>query len=291
MNKSTSNLVEVCGVSLNVDNTFLLNDINFEIEDGERFILLGASGAGKSLLIDVLANNIPYSGSVIYRQSLPSESKTFSYDTFSALSLLKVNEVLNLIEQIYGCPRNRDLIERFRINEILDKQVRVLSKGERKRIGVYAALFSSPEFAVFDEPTDGMDPILRDAFWDVVGQRSGATFLTTHLWEEAQKCHDRVALIANGRLLADPAPASKLIRLFPFAGKVVVPEEAVLDVDQKHIVNDKRRFIYYANDAEKNVLVNKIVNSDNQGYSVLPLDLIDVYLLLMEDQPSKQGAL
>jgi ABC-2 type transport system ATP-binding protein len=287
MSSSTASLVEVCDVSLNVENTFLLNNISFEIEDGERFILLGASGAGKSLLIDVLANNIPYSGSVKYRKSLRPESKTFSYDTFAALSLLKVDEVLNLIEQMYGCPRNRDLIERFRIDTILSKPIRVLSKGERKRIGVYAALFSSPEFAVFDEPTDGMDPILRDAFWDVVRQRRGATFLTTHIWEEAEKCHDRVALIANGRLLADPAPASKLIRLFPFIGKVVVPEEAIIEVDQKFIVNDKRRFIYYTNEAEKSILVNKIVEAENHGYSVLPLDLVDAYLLLMDHQTSR----
>jgi ABC-2 type transport system ATP-binding protein len=282
MLQASSSLIEVNDLSVVFRGVPLLQNVNFTIRAGEVLVLLGVSGAGKSLLIDAIAGNIPHGGEVLFNSGLGRSDRTFSYDGFATLSLLHVDEVLKLVERIYGAPRNEAMIDRFKIGSLLKKPVRVLSKGERKRVGVYTALFSEPSLAVLDEPTDGMDPMLREAFWEVVRERTGATFLTTHMWSEAVELHDRVALLARGRLLAAPAPVSELMRLVPYCGKVVVDEGLEFPDHVACVVNDKRRFLYFSDEAEKKDLVKR-VSASATGYSVLPVDLIDLYLLLERD--------
>jgi ABC-type multidrug transport system ATPase subunit len=278
---SQSRLVSVENLGLRFKDAQLLSEITLTVELGERFLLLGVSGSGKSLLIDAIAGNIPHSGSVEYSEALPKNRRAYSYDVFAMLSLLKGREVLRLVEAMYGAPRNERMIERFRLGELLAKPIRVFSKGERKRLGVYVALFSNPLLAMLDEPTDGMDPMLRDAFWEVVEERQGATFMTTHLWDEAETHHDRIALIAGGRLLAPPAPAKRLIERLGYAGKVVVPDLFMAEPGEAEFIHDRRRHIFFRDDAEKTRLVERATKGGAMGgYSVLPVDIRDAYVLL-----------
>ena len=176
-------VLALTGVGLRLRGQTLLDDVGFTLRYGERLIVLGASGAGKSLLLDAIAGNIPHTGTAVFSDAVSTGRRTFSYDSFATLGLLKVDEVLRFLEATYRAARNDRMVARLRLETILAKPVRVLSKGERKRLGVYCALFSDPTVAILDEPTDGMDPELRDAFWTLVKERRGATMLTTHLWE------------------------------------------------------------------------------------------------------------
>lgn len=277
----TTAILTIAGVSLRHGGKQLLDDISFDVRPHERLLLLGVSGAGKSLLIDAIAGNLKAEGQVTFAPTLTKRDRTFAYDTFATLGMLKGHEVLRLVESLYGHPRDPDLVGAFRLEELLDRPTRVYSKGERKRIGTYLALFTKPKLAVLDEPTDGMDPLLRDRFWQVVEALPGATLMTTHLWDEANAHHDRVALIHDGRLLAAPAPVSTLLDQLGFAGKIVVGMAVAAKEGERVIDGNERRHLYFRNkDQRADMLARAKRYADVTGYSVLPLDLRDAYLLL-----------
>lgn len=274
-------VLELQDVGVRLHGNVLLDGVNLTLHRGEKLVVLGVSGAGKSLLLDVIAGNIFHTGTARFSPAVSKAQRTFSFDTFAALSLLKVGEVLRFLETAYRVEANVRLRNRFQLTELLAKPIRVLSKGERKRVGVYAALFSDPAVAVLDEPTDGMDPMMRDIFWQTVNERAGATLLTTHLWEEAGGNHDRIALMGGGRLLAAPASEADLLRLFPYTGKVVV--DAMMDghTTFASLVIEGRRHLYYAGDDQKKQILRALgPRAAASGYSVLPIDLTDTYRLL-----------
>lgn len=278
-------LLEVQNISFNHRNKRLLENISFSIYDNEELLLLGVSGSGKSLLIEKLAGNLKTDGKLVRSPSLRKHDLTFSFDTFATFTLLKIGEVINLLSQIYKCAANASLIDQLRLNEIMDRKVQVLSKGERKRLGVYCALFSDPKLAVLDEPTDGMDPVLREAFWNIIKSRNGSALISTHQWEEAQAMHDRIALIAGGRLLTPPMSFDDLSSQIPFMGKIVTRDDPILDNSTfTRIVINEKSFLYFANDEEKANILDFLQQSEliNRGYSVLPIEIIDVYHLLSE---------
>ena len=278
-------LLEVQNISFSYRNKRLLENISFSIYDNEELLLLGVSGSGKSLLIEKLAGNLKTDGKLVRSPSLRKHDLTFSFDTFATFTLLKIGEVINLLSQIYKCAANASLIDQLRLNEIMDRKVQVLSKGERKRLGVYCALFSDPKLAVLDEPTDGMDPVLREAFWNIIKSRNGSALISTHQWEEAQAMHDRIALIAGGRLLTPPMSFDDLSSQIPFTGKIVTRDDPILDNSTfARIVINEKSFLYFANDEEKANILDFLQQSEliNRGYSVLPIEIIDVYHLLSE---------
>lgn len=272
-------LLEIENVVLKNNDSVLLDNINLTMGN-EKLLLLGVSGSGKSLLLDVIAGNLRHEGKVRFGLGLTKGERTFSYDIFAMLSLMKVEEVLNMWSAIYRKPRNAEMISQLRINEINTKQIRVLSKGERKRLSVYAALFSNPKLAILDEPTDGMDPILRDVFWDLVAQRRGGTLVTTHLWEEAAEHHDRVAFISKGKLLAQPQSMKDLLRSMRIAGKIVVGEAVPSNESDTGYLVDQRRSLFFANESQKSEIIARAERHDRSaGYSVLPVSIRDLYVL------------
>lgn len=273
-------------LSVSIRGKALLREFNFSIEEGEKFAVLGLSGAGKSLLIEALSGNLPTVGSVTFAPHLNKKDCTFSYDQFGFLNLLKVGEVIQLLSKIYQCPVNNELIKRFRLNEIENNQVVVLSKGERKRLGVYSALFSNPKIVFLDEPTDGMDPIVRDVLWDILAIFEGTVMLTTHLWEEAEAFQDKVALMYRGTFLLPPMSMNELLETMPYAGKAVTDQEFLSPHCTKLLDHDGRRFHYFQNDEEKDKITSNLLSSPSSrnGYSILRKSLIDVYLLLIANR-------
>lgn len=277
-------LVSIQGATYCSRGQTLLADISFDIKPDEKLIILGVSGSGKSLLIDILGENVRYSGSVARSDKLSKGDVTISYDTFATFSLLKVREFLSFLSATYQRPMDEALVDALQVRELLEKQIRVLSKGERKRIGVVAALFPQPKLAILDEPTDGMDPILRARFWAVVKARSHAVMLTTHLWDEAQAHHDRIGMMAGGRLLASPACASDLIALAPFSGKIVFIQAAASPPGAQVLRDGERLTVYFQTDQEREAHLEWARKSGvlSRGYSILPVDLIDVYSWLRQ---------
>lgn len=276
-------LINVEGVSLTLTEQTLLDGISFEIKADETLVILGVSGSGKSLLLDVLNENIPYEGQIKRSPALTRATIGMSYDRYAAFPDLKIYEVLNFLSDIYESEINEFLLEKLRIKEIENRRFKVLSAGERKRLGIYACLFFNPTLAIMDEPTDSLDPILREAFWEIVNQREGTTLLTTHLWNEAEKYHDRILLLANGRVLDRPQTLDELIQSVPYIGKVRVETEK--DPNYRNglplLTINERSFVYYRCESERDLLVHtkEKCNTQQDTYKDYPIELEDIYYL------------
>ncbi|WBQ13288.1 ABC transporter ATP-binding protein [Hyphomonadaceae bacterium BL14] len=285
LEQNTGPIVQVADLTYTVRGQTLLHTIGFDIAEHEAFVLLGENGSGKTLLIEAMAGDIRHQGKVSWRADVPRGRRAIAYDGFATFSMLKVGEVLKLLSALYKHPVDQRLHEVMKLAELERKAFGVLSKGERKRVGVYAALFSAPAFAILDEPTDGMDPMMRSAFWRIIEQRSGAIMLTTHMWDEAEAVHDRIALISGGRFLHPPAPAGTLKALLPFEGKIktaALPEAA--RPPGQVVTRDGVSLVFFRDEAERKAVIAWLGEAGlaNAGYSVLPIDLADVYHWLSE---------
>ena len=170
----------------------------------ETLVIFGESGAGKSTLINVIADCVPFSGSVLRSSELDLHSIGISYDSFATFAELRVRDIVEMYSRLRRVQPNYAMAEQLRLDEIGGRRFRALSAGERKRLALYAALFFDPLLAILDEPTDGLDPMQRRIFWRLVEKRRGATVIVTHLWEEALRSHDRICLLAAGRMVGEP---------------------------------------------------------------------------------------
>ncbi|UWS41899.1 ATP-binding cassette domain-containing protein [Riemerella anatipestifer] len=204
------------------------------------------------------------------------------YDQFSTLPLLKVKEVVDLLSSIYGKKQNEQLLHNLGIIPLMNKYFKVLSKGERKKLGLYSCLFFEPKYLFLDEPTDGLDPEFREFFWQYIKNSEVTLLLTTHLWEEAIRVADKVMFIENGRILNTPQTYEILYKEIGLIGKIVL--ESKIDFENKdkykHYFTEDRLLVYYKTEQEKKELLEYIQSKELFGYSVLPIDITDIYYCL-----------
>ena len=271
-------IIEIKNLTLKTKDKTLLYDISFDVDENETLIILGHNGAGKSLLIDCIIGNLKYQGKIIKR--ICDKNKIgILYDQFSSLPLLKVREILQLLEAIYRSPRDENLINALSIYPLMGRYFKLLSKGERKKIGLYASLFMKPTLLVLDEPSDGLDPEFRNYFWEMMRKFEGTLILTTHLWEEAKYISDKVVFLENGSILGKPINYKDKIVELKIKGKIIVDDSDYgLDTNNfRTIVLDNKKIIYFRNEKERDKIIEQVKHNANVGFSVLPIDLQDVY--------------
>ncbi len=199
-----------------------VNGISFEVRRGEIFGFLGPNGAGKTTTIRMMLGLLPpTSGSIevlgISMTDHPERLRPrvgYMAQKFSLYNDLTVLQNLRFYGRAYGL--ENDLLER-RIQEALKLtdlqgrehvQTQDLSGGWRQRLALNAAILHRPELVFLDEPTAGVDPVSRRAFWDLLYKlvAEGITvFVTTHYMDEAEHCH-RLAFIQRGELIATGSP-------------------------------------------------------------------------------------
>jgi ABC-2 type transport system ATP-binding protein len=197
-----------------------LDDVTFQVDEGETFGLIGPNGSGKTTLIRLLLGLIrPNSGSVhVLGRTMPDRrvARSIGYMTQSSAlySELSVRENLAFFGRLYGLSGRR-LDERLRetlaLVDLEDRDrapVQTLSGGMRQRVSLGCALIHQPRLLFLDEPTVGIDPELRVTFWDYFARLTaqGVTIVvSTHILDEAQRCR-RLALLRFGKLLAVDTP-------------------------------------------------------------------------------------
>jgi ABC-2 type transport system ATP-binding protein len=197
-----------------------LRNIDLEIERGEIFALLGPNGAGKTTTLEILEGFRERSGGEVQVLGVDPGRADRAWRERIGIVLqdsapepeLTVQECLTLYAGYYAHPRQVwDTLAQVGLGELAARRCEQLSGGQRRRLDVALALIGDPELLFLDEPTTGFDPAARRVMWDLVqGLRSSGTtiVLTTHYMEEAERLADRIAVIAQGQIVASGTPSS-----------------------------------------------------------------------------------
>ena len=211
--------IDVRGLRKHYGEHEAVRGIDFSVGRGEVFGLLGPNGAGKTTTVEILEG---------YRERSEGDVSVLGHDPQARERALRqrvgivlqssgiyrhltVREVLEHWAGLYPSPREVDeVIELAGLGAQAAQRTRTLSGGQLRRLDFALALVGDPELIFLDEPTTGFDPAARHHAWDTVRSLKAlgkTVVLTTHYLDEAQALADRVAIIKDGRILADGAPA------------------------------------------------------------------------------------
>ncbi len=195
-----------------------VNDISFEVGQGEVFGMLGPNGAGKTTTVEIIeglrqadSGKVSVLGLDIAKAPARIKQKIgIQLQAPSLLPLLRVEELLGLFAGFFthSLPVS-EVLEMLALTDSRKVLVKNLSGGQQQRLSVAMALINDPDIAFLDEPTTGLDPQSRRGLWAVIENMSkkGKTiFLTTHYMEEAERLCDRVAIIDHGQIIAIGSP-------------------------------------------------------------------------------------
>ncbi len=204
-------------------NFTAVNEISFEVMQGEIFGFLGANGAGKTTALRMLTGLLtPTSGvatvagfDVWKYPEMVKKRIGYMSQKFSLYEDLSIRENIRLFGGIYGLSRptirtkTDDLLRKLDITGEADKLVGSLPLGWKQKLAFSTALIHEPRVVFLDEPTSGVDPLTRRQFWELIYQTAadGVTLMvTTHYMEEAEYC-DRLSMMVDGRIEALDTPA------------------------------------------------------------------------------------
>lgn len=201
-----------------------VDDVSFEVGRGEVFGFLGPNGAGKTTTIKILCGLLPptsgrgeVAGFDIATQTEGIKRHIgYMSQLFSLYADLTVEENIGFFSGLYGVPPERRrsrrdwVLEMAGLGEQRHRLTGELSLGWKQRLALGCAVLHEPPVLFLDEPTSGVDPLSRRAFWDLIysfADRGTTVFVTTHYMEEAEYCN-RLALMNRGRLIALDSPAA-----------------------------------------------------------------------------------
>jgi ABC-2 type transport system ATP-binding protein len=235
--------IQVTGLQKSYKELHVLKSVDFKVEKGCIFALLGSNGAGKTTVIKILATLLkPDSGTAIVsgfdvvakpddvRQSISLTGQFAAVD-----EILTGRENLIMIARLRHLKNSRqvtgDLLNRFGLTDAADRRVSTYSGGMRRRLDIAMSLVGTPQVIFLDEPTSGLDPEARLEVWRTVKKlaNNGTTvFLTTQYLDEAEQLADRIAILHEGRIIANGTLA-ELKKLFPPAKVEYVEKQPSLE--------------------------------------------------------------
>ena len=215
--------ISAVGLRKSFGDHVVLDGIDLAVEEGTVFALLGPNGAGKTTMVDILCTlSRPDDGAVLVgghdpmRDPESVRAAIAVTGQFSAVdNLLTGTENLRLMADLRhlgrdeGRRRIAELLNRFDLGEAADKPVATYSGGMRRKLDLAMGLVSRPRIVFLDEPTTGLDPRSRRTMWTIIRElvADGVTvFLTTQYLEEADQLADRIAVLDQGRLVAQGTP-------------------------------------------------------------------------------------
>lgn len=242
------NVVQMRGVNKRFGDVSALSDINLNVPKGSIFGFIGPSGCGKTTTVRLMVGNYKASeGEINVLGKTPdtfsrAEQKRIGYMTqlFILYPELTIWENMNFAASVYGVPYNRkerfeELLELVELKGHEKKKAQNISGGMQRRLSLATTLIHNPELIFLDEPTAGIDPVLRRKFWDhfhTLRDAGSTLFVTTQYVGEAAYC-DYVGVMRNGRLLMIETPdnlrkralGGEIVRIHttaPVSGKTLV---------------------------------------------------------------------
>jgi ribosome-dependent ATPase len=215
--------IEAEGLTRRFGDFVAVDHVNFRIAPGEIFGFLGSNGCGKSTTMKMLTGFLPATEgwAKLFGRPMGSNDmemrRNVGYMTqaFSLYGELTVLQNLELHARLYHLPsgkvagRIKDLLKRYDLEQVANAKPESLPLGIKQRLQLAVAVLHEPAILILDEPTSGVDPIARDAFWrsmiDLSRDDGVTIFLSTHFMNEAERC-DRISLMHAGKVLAVGAP-------------------------------------------------------------------------------------
>jgi ABC-2 type transport system ATP-binding protein len=235
-------VIEVAGVRKTYGSTVAVEDVSFEVRDGEIFGLIGPNGAGKTTTMECVEGlRRPDRGSIAvlgldpFRDVYTLQHRIgVQLQQAQLQKRIKVAEAVHFWASLYGKPASDGdrLLEQLGLVDKRHAWFMTLSGGQKQRLFIALALVNDPELVFLDELTTGLDPQARRAIWELVRgirARGKTVFLTTHLMEEAERLCDRVAIIQHGRIIDIDTPERLVARHCP--ERTVVLTTTAVDVE------------------------------------------------------------
>ena len=221
-------VIQVSGVRKTYGRTIAVDEVSFEVNDGEIFGLIGPNGAGKTTTMECIEGlRKPDRGTISVLGFDPvrdvyklQERIGVQLQQAQLQKRIKVWEAVDLWASLYHRKAidGERLLDQLGLAEKRDAWFMNLSGGQKQRLFIALALINDPEVVFLDELTTGLDPQSRRAIWDLVRgirDRGKTVFLTTHLMEEAERLCDRVAIIEHGRIIDMDTPKRLIDRHCP----------------------------------------------------------------------------
>ena len=211
-------IIEVHNLTKHYGPVQALRGVSFEVQEGEVFGLLGPNGAGKTSTVEILEGLRPPDGGIVSVCGLDPQmpGAAFKQEIGAVLQAtalpdkLRVGEAVSMFASFYK--RRRDpaaLLKRFGLEEKRNTFYSQLSGGQKQRLALAMSLVNEPRVLFLDEPTAGLDPQVRREIYTIIEElkkERKTILLTTHYIEEAEKLCDRVAIVDQGRVIAQGTP-------------------------------------------------------------------------------------
>ena len=212
-------VIQVSGVRKTYGSTVAVDEVSFDVNDGEIFGLIGPNGAGKTTTMECIEGlRTPDRGAISvlglnpFRDVYKLQNRIgVQLQQAQLQKRIKVWEAMDLWASLYGkkATDGERLLEQLGLADKRNAWFMTLSGGQKQRLFIALALINDPEVVFLDELTTGLDPQSRRAIWDLVRgirERGKTVFLTTHLMEEVERLCDRVAVIEHGHIIAIDSP-------------------------------------------------------------------------------------
>jgi ABC-2 type transport system ATP-binding protein len=238
-----TNAIQVNGLQKSYNKLHVLKGVDFEVEKGNIFAMLGSNGAGKTTIVKILTTLLKQDGGTASINGFDVATKPD--DVRQTISLTgqfaAVDEILTGRENLIMIAKLRhlknplqvadDLLIRFDLTDAADRRVSTYSGGMRRKLDIAMSLVGKPQLIFLDEPTTGLDPEARLEVWKTVKElaKNGTTvFLTTQYLEEAEQLADQIAILHEGKIIANGTLAD-LKKLFPPAKVEYVEKQPSLE--------------------------------------------------------------
>ncbi|MGW7444474.1 ABC transporter ATP-binding protein [Kitasatospora sp. NPDC054795] len=211
--------IVVSNLRMQYGQKVVVDDISFEVQEGEIFGILGPNGAGKTTTVECIAGLRKPGGGSISVHGLDPQRDAAKLHRILGMQLqksempdkLRVAEAMELYASFYDDHADwRELLAELNLLDKMNSPFASLSGGQKQRLSIALALVGNPKVAVLDELTTGLDPAARRDTWELIEQvraRGITVVLVTHFMEEAERLCDRLALIDGGRIVALDTPA------------------------------------------------------------------------------------
>jgi len=293
----------------------VLDGINFTVEKGSIFTLLGSNGAGKTTAINILATLMkPDRGTaaisgfdVVLQPQRVREQISLTGQSAAVDEILTGRENLRMIGKLRHLTnadeRADELLEQFGLHDAADRPVATYSGGMRRRLDLAMSLVDNPPVVFLDEPTTGLDPQSRLTMWQIIDnlRRSRITvFLTTQYLEEADRLADQIAILHEGKIVTQGTPA-ELKKLIPH-GHIELEFRANAERESAHALlqgynisgDEDSLKLSIATDGSIRQLNDVLRRIEHGNVSVAeftqkPPTLEDVFLFIIGEKPRKEA--